>query len=41
MTVWYKGLPGNIIAVEGDPSTDTRRIRQVKLVMKDGVLYKS
>jgi len=28
------------IAVEGDPSKDVRALRKVRLVMKDGVLYR-
>ncbi|MDP9230953.1 MAG: amidohydrolase family protein, partial [Bacteroidota bacterium] len=35
-----KGLFADIIAVEGDPSADIKNIRKVKLVMKDGVIYK-
>lgn len=34
-----KGLLADIIAVEGDPSTDIKNIRKVKLVMKGGVIY--
>jgi imidazolonepropionase-like amidohydrolase len=36
-----KGLKADIIAVEGDPSVDIKNIRKVKLVMKDGVIYKN
>lgn len=36
-----KNLFADIIAVEGDPSTDIKNIRKVKFVMKDGVIYKS
>jgi len=35
-----KGLLADIIAVEGDPSSDIKNIRKIKLVMKDGVVYK-
>jgi imidazolonepropionase-like amidohydrolase len=35
-----KDLLADIIAVEGDPSTDIKNIRKVKLVMKDGLIYK-
>jgi len=34
-----KGFVADIIAVEGDPSTDIKNIRRVKLVMKDGKIY--
>jgi len=34
-----KDLFADIIAVEGDPSTDIKNIRKIKLVMKDGVVY--
>jgi imidazolonepropionase-like amidohydrolase len=33
-------LFADIIAVAGDPSVDIKSIRQVKLVMKDGMIYK-
>jgi imidazolonepropionase-like amidohydrolase len=36
-----KGLFADIIAVEGDPSQDIKNIRKVKLVIKNGVIYKS
>jgi imidazolonepropionase-like amidohydrolase len=36
-----KDLLADIIAVEGDPSTDIKNIRKIKLVMKDGIIYKS
>jgi imidazolonepropionase-like amidohydrolase len=35
-----KGLFADIIAVEGDPSADIKNIRKIKLVMKDGVVYR-
>ncbi len=35
-----KDLVADIIAVEGDPSIDINNIRKIKLVMKDGVIYK-
>jgi imidazolonepropionase-like amidohydrolase len=36
-----KGLFADIIAVDGDPSADIENIRKVKLVMKNGVIYKN
>ncbi len=35
-----KGLLADIIAVENDPSTDIKNIRKIKMVMKDGIIYK-
>jgi imidazolonepropionase-like amidohydrolase len=35
-----KGLLADIIAVEGDPSADIKNIRKIKLVIKNGVIYK-
>jgi imidazolonepropionase-like amidohydrolase len=35
-----KGLIADIIAVEGDPTIDIKNIRKIKLVIKDGVIYK-
>jgi len=35
-----KGLFADIIAIEGDPSADIKQIRKIKLVMKNGKLYK-
>lgn len=36
-----KDLFADVIAVEGDPSSDIKNIRKIKLVMKDGVIYRS
>ena len=36
-----KGLFADIIAVDGDPSMNMKDIRKIKLVMKDGIIYKS
>jgi Imidazolonepropionase and related amidohydrolases len=36
-----KNLLADIIAVEGDPSKNISDIRNVKLVMKDGVIYRN
>jgi imidazolonepropionase-like amidohydrolase len=36
-----KDLFADIIAVDGDPSIDIKNIRKVKLVMKDGVVYRN
>jgi imidazolonepropionase-like amidohydrolase len=35
-----KDLFADLIAVEGDPSKDIRQIRNVKLVMKNGIVYR-
>ena len=35
-----QGLLADIIAIDGDPSADIKNIRKIKLVMKNGVIYK-
>ena len=35
-----KDLFADLIAVDGDPSIDIKNIRKIKLVIKDGVIYK-
>jgi imidazolonepropionase-like amidohydrolase len=35
------GLFADLIAVDGDPSVDIKNIRKVKLVMKDGIVYRN
>jgi imidazolonepropionase-like amidohydrolase len=35
-----KDLFADLIAVDGDPSLDIKNIRKIKLVMKDGAIYK-
>lgn len=35
-----KDLFADIIAVEGNPSTDIKKLRQIKLVIKDGIVYR-
>lgn len=35
-----KGMLADIIAVEGDPSSDIKNIRKIKLVIKDGKIYR-
>jgi imidazolonepropionase-like amidohydrolase len=36
-----KDLFADIIAVDGDPSVDIKNIRKIKLVIKDGIVYRS
>jgi imidazolonepropionase-like amidohydrolase len=33
------GYIADIIAVEGNPAEDIKAVKQVKMVMKDGVIY--
>lgn len=35
-----KGFKADLIAIEGDPTKDISKMQQVKLVMKDGKIYK-
>ena len=35
-----KDLYADIIAVEGDPSSDIKNVRKIKFVMKDGAIYR-
>jgi len=36
-----KDLFADIIAVNGDPSSDIKDIRKIKFVMKNGLIYRS
>jgi imidazolonepropionase-like amidohydrolase len=36
-----KDLLADIIAVDGNPSTDIKNVRKIKLVIKDGVIYRN
>jgi imidazolonepropionase-like amidohydrolase len=33
-------LLADVVGVEGDPTRDIKSVRQVKLVMKEGILYR-